>query len=78
MIKQLSPQNIQWYRKIVQYLFLATVFLIGIKFSILPPQPRWGAVLQQSGMAADDEANKTSRRKEKSLAIQARNPSILI
>jgi len=58
MIKQLSPQNIQWYRKIVQYLFLATVFLIGIKFSILPPQPRWGAVLQQSGMAAHDEKDK--------------------
>jgi hypothetical protein len=30
--------NIQLYRKIVQYLFLATVFLIGTKFSIFVGQ----------------------------------------
>ncbi len=40
MIKKLSQLNTQWCRKMVQYLFLATVVLIGIKFSILPPQPR--------------------------------------
>ncbi len=38
IIKQLSQPNIQWYRKIVQYLFLATVVLIGIKFSIFVNQ----------------------------------------
>jgi polyferredoxin len=38
MIKQLSQLNIQWYRKIVQYLFLATVVLIGIKFSMFVNQ----------------------------------------
>ena len=38
LLKQLSQQNIQWYRKIVQYLFLATVVLIGIKFSIFVNQ----------------------------------------
>ena len=38
LLKQLSQQNIQWYRKIVQYLFLATVVLIGIKFSIFVDQ----------------------------------------
>ncbi len=36
--KQLSKPNIQWYRKIVQYLFLAIVVLIGIKFSIFVSQ----------------------------------------
>ena len=38
MVKQLSQPNIQWFRKIVQYLFLATVVLIGIKFSIFVNQ----------------------------------------
>ena len=38
IIKQLSQLNIQWYRKIVQDLFLATVVLIGIKFSIFVNQ----------------------------------------
>ena len=38
LIKQLSQLNIQWYRKIIQYLFLATVILIGIKFSIFVSQ----------------------------------------
>jgi len=38
VIKQFSQPNIQWYRKIVQYLFLATVVLIGIKFSIFVNQ----------------------------------------
>ncbi len=38
IIKQLLQPNIQWYRKIVQYLFLATVVLIGIKFSIFVNQ----------------------------------------
>ena len=38
MIKQLSQLNIQWYRKMVQHLFLATVVLIGIKFSIFVNQ----------------------------------------
>ncbi len=36
--KQFFKPNIQWYRKIVQYLFLATVVLIGIKFSIFVNQ----------------------------------------
>ncbi len=38
MIKRLSPSNIQLYRKIVQYLFLATVVLIGIKFTLFVGQ----------------------------------------
>ena len=38
MIKQLSQPNIQWFRKIVQYLFLAIVVLIGIKFSVFVDQ----------------------------------------
>ncbi len=38
MIKRLSPSNIQFYRKIVQYLFLATVVLIGIKFTLFVGQ----------------------------------------
>jgi polyferredoxin len=38
MIKRLSPSNIQLYRRIVQYLFLATVVLIGIKFTLFVGQ----------------------------------------
>ena len=38
MIKQLPQLNIQCFRKMVQYLFLATVVLIGIKFSIFVNQ----------------------------------------
>lgn len=38
LLKQLSQLNIQWCRKMVQYLFLATVVLIGIKFSIFANQ----------------------------------------
>lgn len=38
LLKQLSQLNIQWCRKMVQYLFLATVVLIGIKFSIFVNQ----------------------------------------
>ena len=38
LIKQFSQPDIQLYRKIVQYLFLATVVLIGIKFSIFVNQ----------------------------------------
>ena len=38
LMKQLSQPNIQWYRKMVQYLFLATLVLIGVKFSIFVNQ----------------------------------------
>ena len=38
MIKQFLQADIQWCRKMVQYLFLATVVLIGIKFSIFVNQ----------------------------------------
>jgi polyferredoxin len=38
MMKRLSTSNIQLYRKIVQYLFLATVVLIGIKFTLFVGQ----------------------------------------
>jgi len=38
IIKHLPQLNIQWFRKMVQYLFLATVVLIGIKFSIFVNQ----------------------------------------
>ena len=38
IIDKFSPDNIQLYRKMVQYLFLATVVLIGIKFSIFVSQ----------------------------------------
>ena len=38
ILKKISPANIQLYRKIVQYLFLATVILIGIKFTIFVNQ----------------------------------------
>ncbi len=38
LIKHLSPANIQLYRKVVQFLFLATVVLIGIQFSIFVNQ----------------------------------------
>ena len=38
LIKQFSQPNIQWYRKMVQYLFLATLVLIGVKFSIFVNQ----------------------------------------
>jgi len=38
MLKQISQPNIQLYRKIVQYIFLATVVMIGIKFSIFVNQ----------------------------------------
>ena len=33
-----SPANIQWHRKIIQYLFLATIVLIGIKFVLFVSQ----------------------------------------
>ena len=38
IIKQFSQANIQLYRKVVQYLFLVTVVLIGIQFSIFANQ----------------------------------------
>lgn len=38
MLDKFSPADIQLYRKIVQYLFLATVILIGIKFTIFVSQ----------------------------------------
>ena len=38
MIKRFSHSNIQLYHKIVQYLFLATVVLIGIKFTLFVGQ----------------------------------------
>jgi polyferredoxin len=38
MIKRRSSSNIQLYRKIAQYLFLATVILIGIKFTLFVGQ----------------------------------------
>ena len=37
-MKRLSHSNIQLYRKIVQYLFRATVVLIGIKFTLFVGQ----------------------------------------
>ena len=42
MTKRRSPSNIQLYRKIVQYLFLATVVLIGIKFTLFVGQLQKG------------------------------------
>jgi len=38
IIEKFSPANIQLYRKIVQYLFLATVILIGIQFAVFVDQ----------------------------------------
>ena len=38
MIKRRSHSNIQLYRRIVQYVFLATVVLIGIKFTLFVGQ----------------------------------------
>jgi polyferredoxin len=38
IIKQFSQANIQLYRKVVQYLFLVTVVLIGIQFNIFANQ----------------------------------------
>ena len=38
IIDKFSPDNIQLYRKIVQYLFLATVVLIGFKFALFVNQ----------------------------------------
>ena len=38
ILDKFSLANIQFYRKIVQFLFLATVVLIGIKFSIFVSQ----------------------------------------
>jgi polyferredoxin len=38
MIKQFLRADIQWCRKIVQYLFLTTVVIIGIKFSVFVNQ----------------------------------------
>jgi NapH/MauN family ferredoxin-type protein len=37
-INRFSPAKIQLYRKIIQYLFLATVVLIGIKFTLFVSQ----------------------------------------
>ncbi len=37
-LEKFSPTNIQLYRKLVQYLFLATIVLIGIKFNIFVSQ----------------------------------------
>ena len=37
-LEKFSPSNIQLYRKIVQFLFLATIVLIGIKFTIFVGQ----------------------------------------
>ena len=38
ILAKLAPSNIQLYRKIVQFLFLATIVLIGIQFSIFVGQ----------------------------------------
>jgi hypothetical protein len=38
ILDKFSLANIQFNRKIVHYLFLTTVFLIGIKFSIFVSQ----------------------------------------
>jgi len=38
ILAKLAPSNIQLYRKLVQYLFLATVVLIGIKFTLFVGQ----------------------------------------
>ena len=44
MLQKLKQPDIQLYRKIIQYLFLATVVLIGIKFSIFVNQLESGMV----------------------------------
>ena len=41
---QFTNANISLYRKIVQYLFLATVVLIGIKFAMFVSQLEKGMV----------------------------------
>jgi hypothetical protein len=38
LMDKFSAANIPWYRKIIQYLFLATIVLIGIKFVIFVNQ----------------------------------------
>ena len=38
ILAKFSPSNIQLYRKIIQYLFLATIVLIGIQFTIFVGQ----------------------------------------
>jgi len=44
IIKKLKQPDIQLYRKIIQYLFLATVVLIGIQFTIFVNQLKSGMV----------------------------------
>ena len=44
LIKKLKQPDIQLYRRIIQYLFLATVVLIGIKFSMFVSQLENGMV----------------------------------
>jgi len=55
MIKQFLQADIQWCRKMVQYLFLATVVLIGIKLSIFINQLASGispTVIRPAGIEA--------------------------
>jgi polyferredoxin len=44
IIERLKQPDIQLYRKIIQYLFLATVVLIGIKFTLFVSQLENGMV----------------------------------
>jgi hypothetical protein len=44
LIKKLNRPDIQLYRKIIQYLFLATVVLIGIQFTLFVNQLESGMV----------------------------------
>jgi len=55
MIKNFIPTNIQVYRKIVQYLFLATVMIIGIKFTLFVNQLAdglWPTTIRPPGIEA--------------------------
>ena len=44
IINKLKQPDIQLYRKLIQYLFLATVVLIGIKFTMFVSQLENGLV----------------------------------
>ena len=37
-LDKFSPANVQFYRKLVQYLFLTNIILIGIKFAVFVNQ----------------------------------------
>ena len=44
VIQKLKKPDIQLYRKLIQYLFLATVVLIGVKFTMFVSQLENGMV----------------------------------